>query len=80
MSRLCYTHPKFWYRAATTLKCVIMTPLGRPVVPEEYNSSATSSRGHISTHGTEITLCGPLAHRLANGVHPGTGTPIVTIS
>ncbi len=39
-----------WHRFATRLRWVSITPLGRPVVPEEYGSTATSS-GSISGEG-----------------------------
>ena len=41
---------------ATRLRCVSITPLALPVVPEEYGSTATSSAGSITTSGTGPVL------------------------
>lgn len=38
-------------RLATTLRCVSITPFGRPVVPDEYGITTTSLSGSISTSG-----------------------------
>jgi len=43
--------PSAWHRLATRLWWVSMTPLGSPVVPLEYGSTTTSSRGLIFTEG-----------------------------
>src|SRR5947208_1437599 len=56
-----------WSRLATRLRCVSMTPLGNPVVPLEYGSTATSAAGSIDTRGTGASC----SSRAANGAAPG---------
>lgn len=41
-----------WARFVAIWRCVSITPLGVPVVPEEYGRTATSSTGSTATCGS----------------------------
>src|SRR2546426_97257 len=60
-----------WGRLATRLRCVSTTPLGNPVVPLEYGSTARSRAGSTGARGADA----PVSSRVANGVAPGAARP-----
>src|SRR2546427_9635318 len=55
-----------WSRLATRLRCVSTTPLGNPVVPLEYGSTARSCAGSTRARGAAA----PVSSSAANGVAP----------
>ena len=59
-----------WQRFATTLRCVSMTPFGRPVVPLEYGSARRSSGSAASGIGAS----GCAVSRSSNEASPSTRT------
>src|SRR5436309_2534121 len=67
-----------WSRLATRLRCVSTTPLGNPVVPLEYGSTARSRAGSTGARGAGAAV----SSRVANGVAPGAlpRTKITTMS
>src|SRR5438034_5058015 len=45
-----------WSRLATRLRCVSTTPLGNPVVPLEYGSTARSRAGSTGARGADAAV------------------------
>ena len=43
-------------RLATRLRCVSITPFGRPVVPDEYGRTTTSVAGSMATAGGSASI------------------------
>src|SRR2546430_5980052 len=56
-----------WSRLATRLRCVSITPLGNPVVPLEYGSTARSRAGSAGLR----EAASQLSSSAAKGVAPG---------
>src|SRR5205809_3150221 len=65
-----------WRVTATRLRCVSITPFGRPEVPLEYGSTARSFRGSMVTAGGSPSLSRSAAKGVApafsGGVSPNT--------
>ncbi len=66
------SRPAHWKMLETRLWCVSITPLGRPVVPLEYGSTATCSRGAIRTAGGSPLLRSSDAKGRAPSASPKT--------
>src|SRR6266581_1712590 len=61
-----------WSRLATRLRCVSTTPLGNPVVPLEYGSTARSRAGSTGARGADAPVSSKVAHGVAPGALPRT--------
>ena len=67
----------YWLVAAVRLAWVRIAPLGKPVVPPVYCSTAIASRGSPIGCGRYAP---PLASRLRNGTRPSCATASVSPS
>src|SRR3954447_7265324 len=61
---------RIWPRFATTLRCVSITPFGRPVVPLEYGSATRSPGSAASGSGASASA----VRRWSNAASPSTRT------